>query len=243
MKLLIDQGNTRTKMVLVDHDNFITSLVSEQLKENKFNDFIKNINIDKVVYASVAQMPPFLEEFCEKNAINIKSLAIKTSGSKNRLNNVYGFYNNLGADLLATALYAHELGNGKPTLTISMGSCITCVVVKADGKYMGGSISPGLNMRASALHQYTHALPLVDVNKKLKNKKLPSIRFAKNTKDVILKGIVSGIEGELLNYICDFKHLYQTGKVFLTGGDAYYFKDLIGVEVVENMVLKGLDLL
>ena len=243
MKLLIDQGNTRTKMALVDHDNFITSLVSEHLKENKFNDFIKNINIDKVVYATVAQMPPFLEEFCEKNAINIKSLIKKTSDNNNRLNSLYGFYVNLGADLLSTALYAHELGKGSPTLTISVGSCITCVVVKGDGKYMGGAISPGLNMRALALHQYTHALPLVDVNKNVDNKKLTSIRYAKNTKDVILKGIFSGVEGELLNYIGDFNHLYHSGKVFLTGGDAYYFKDLMGVEVVENMVLKGLNLL
>jgi len=243
MKLLIDQGNTRIKMALVDHDdNFINSLVSERLKEYKFNDFIRNINIDKVVYAAVAQMPPFLEEFCEKRAINIKSLIKKASDNNNRLNSLYGFYVNLGADLLSTALYAHALGKGSPTLTISVGSCITCVVVKGDGKYMDGAISPGLQMRALALNQYTHSLPLVDV-KNVDNKKLNSIRYAKNTKDVILKGIFSGVEGELLNYIGDFNHLYHSGKVFLTGGDACYFKDLAGVELVENMVLKGLNLL
>lgn len=242
MKLLVDQGNSRTKLAIVENDQIIVFLTADNFQESDFMQFISNKQIDRTLYASVAKMAAFLEEYCINCAINIKSLVTKTAENQNKLNNVYGFYDTLGADLLATAVYAHHLGEDEPTLTISMGSCITSIVVNSNGEFMGNSISPGLTMRAQALHQFTNALPLIDINKEMQNHSFSSRQFAKDTPTVILKGIISGIEGELLKNISDFKSIYPTGKVFITGGDAFYFSKILGLKVVDNMVLLGLNL-
>ena len=243
MKLLIDQGNTRTKLAIVENNKIIDLLASTNLHEDEFYNFLKNKEITTAVYASVGNMPAFLDEYCKRFAIDIKSLVIKDDKQQNKLQNMYGFYDSLGADLLAISLYANYIGGNHPTLSISLGSCITCEVVEANGKFIGNSISPGMTMRAKAMHQFTKDLPLIEIHNKMRTNTLSTISFSKNTTKAMLKGIVSGIEGELLKNISDFKTNYPTGKIFITGGDAQYFTSIPTVEFVEDMVLKGLNLL
>ena len=41
------------------------------------------------------------------------------------------------------------------------GTCITYNYVSAEGVFLGGNISPGLEMRFNGLHRFTARLPLV----------------------------------------------------------------------------------
>ncbi len=46
-------------------------------------------------------------------------------------------------------------------LIIDAGTAITYDIVNEKGQYLGGNISPGIEMRLKALHQFTGKLPLV----------------------------------------------------------------------------------
>ena len=243
MKLLIDQGNTKTKLAVFKNEKMIDFLITGNLSEEEFYHFIENKKILKSIYASVAEMPVFLAEYCAKFAINIKSLVQKNSDNQNKLENIYGFYDALGSDLLAIAICANHLCKNKPTLNISMGSCITYEIIEASGEFIGVAISPGIMMRAKSLNSFTNSLPLIDINKELQNNSLSTLEFATNTTNAILKGVISGIEGELQKNIHDFKTKYPTGKIFITGGDAHYFSSIPKTNVVDNMVLQGLNLI
>ena len=68
----------------------------------------------------------------------------------------------LGVDRLAAVLGARSLQPQGHLLVIDAGTCITFDVLLADGRYIGGNISPGLSMRLAAMHAHTARLPLVD---------------------------------------------------------------------------------
>ncbi len=67
----------------------------------------------------------------------------------------------LGADRLAGIVGASKLFPAKNVLVIDMGTCIKYDFLSQKREYAGGSISPGLNMRLKALHDYTERLPLL----------------------------------------------------------------------------------
>ena len=68
----------------------------------------------------------------------------------------------LGADRLALVAEAVFVFSNKPVLIIDVGTCITFDFVDSKTKHLGGSISPGLQMRLNALSNQTSALPLVN---------------------------------------------------------------------------------
>ncbi len=49
-------------------------------------------------------------------------------------------------------------------LVIGLGSCITYNFVNKYHEFIGGSISPGMEMRFKSLHYYTAKLPLVEAD-------------------------------------------------------------------------------
>ena len=46
-------------------------------------------------------------------------------------------------------------------LIIDAGSCITYDFINDKNQYLGGAISPGINMRFKSLNNYTSKLPLI----------------------------------------------------------------------------------
>ncbi len=65
----------------------------------------------------------------------------------------------LGVDRLAAVIGAHKLFPGRDCMVVSAGTCITIEHLRADGFYLGGSISPGISMRLRAMHTFTGRLP------------------------------------------------------------------------------------
>ncbi|GHV34760.1 type III pantothenate kinase [Bacteroidia bacterium] len=222
MKLCIDNGNTRTKMAIFDNDKLVD-----------YGVFFH------ILYSNVAKMPDFLQDICGDNALNIKALVEKKDGV-NYLGGVYGFHDNIGGDLLAMAVYAHQIFPNTAKLVVSLGTCITYELILADGKFVGGAISPGIRMRAISLHHCTDALPIVNVDTQ---QAASWHKYSPNTENAITKGIIDGATGELQYHIKHFRDDFPEGKVFLTGGDAEFFAPQVDAEVINDMVLKGLSLL
>ncbi|MGB2316775.1 MAG: type III pantothenate kinase, partial [Flavobacteriaceae bacterium] len=124
------------------------------------------------------------------------------------------------------------------TLIIDAGTCITYDFVDANSQYLGGAISPGLQMRYNALHNQTAQLPLLqpsDTNSYIGSTTDTSIHSG------VVHGIVQEIQGVISTYSSDYLDL----TVILTGGDANFLLKQFKISIFanSNFLLEGLNFL
>ena len=142
----------------------------------------------------------------------------------------------LGYDRMAAVVGAYEQFPGKDILVIDAGTCITYEFIDAAGRYHGGNISPGVQMRFRALHEFTGRLPLV----LREGRRLP---LGSDTDTAMREGVLKGMEYEISGYITAMKHKYPELLVFLTGGDDFSFDTNLKSIIFADrfLVLKGLN--
>jgi type III pantothenate kinase len=139
-------------------------------------------------------------------------------------------------DRLAAVIAANHLKPGKDLLVIDAGTCITYDFIDKDGRYHGGNISPGMQMRFKALNYFTNKLPLVASQ--------GEIEFhGQTTETAIRSGVIYGIEHEISGYILQLQKNYPDLLVFLTGGDDFSFDTKLKSVIFADrfLVLKGLN--
>ena len=137
---------------------------------------------------------------------------------------------------MAAVVGANEQFPGRDILVIDAGTCITYEFVDAAARYHGGNISPGLQMRFKALHQFTGRLPMVALEGRM-------VPMGKDTDTAIRAGVLKGIEYEISGYVTAMKHKYPELLVFLTGGDDFSFDTNLKSIIFADrfLVLKGLN--
>jgi len=118
----------------------------------------------------------------------------------------------IGADRLALSAAAVYFFPGKNNLVIGLGTCITYNFINKFHQFLGGAISPGMEIRLQSLHQYTAKLPLVKADWNV-----PLIGYDTNSN--ILSGVVLGMAKEIDGFIDTYEEKYGNFNVFLTGGD------------------------
>jgi type III pantothenate kinase len=122
----------------------------------------------------------------------------------------------IGADRLALAAAAVHFFPGKNNLVVALGSCITYNFINQYHQFIGGSISPGMEMRFKAMQTFTAKLPLVQ-----KDWNFPLIGY--DTKTNMQSGVIAGITYEIAGFIDSYANKYGNFNVVLTGGDNAYF--------------------
>lgn len=122
----------------------------------------------------------------------------------------------MGADRIALAAAALAFHPGKNNLVIGLGTAITYNFISKKNEFLGGGISPGMDMRLKSLRDYTALLPYVkpDWN-------FPLIGY--DTRTNILSGVILGMAKEIDGMIDAYKERYDNFNVVLTGGDSTYF--------------------
>lgn len=233
MKIAIDFGNTLAKIGLFENKNLINVLTFN--KENIY-DLINYLSIikdlDFIIFSSVI-------DISEQNLNKIKSFC-KTIEFSNKTSipvvNKYKTPETLGKDRLASAVAGNYLYRNKNTLIIDAGTCIKYDFVNNRNEYLGGSISPGIKMRFSALNTFTDKLPLVEYNFE---KKL----IGQTTQEAIISGVINGLISEIDGIINCYHHEYEDLQIIMSGGDLKYFDKQLksSIFAVENIVLKGLN--
>jgi len=150
--------------------------------------------------------------------------------------NKYQSPETLGRDRLAAAVGAVKAFPQQNVLVIDAGSSITYEFILNNGEYLGGAISPGIKMRAKALHTFTDQLPLVSTGNN-------NMLIGNNTETSLKSGIVNGAIAEISGMIASFLQSFENIQIILTGGDAYYFEKSLKYDIFasENLVLKGLN--
>lgn len=117
----------------------------------------------------------------------------------------------VGTDRLANAVAAVSLGQ-LPAIVMDLGTATTLSVVDSRGHFIGGSISPGLQTSARALHQQTAQLPLSDLA-------VPDAAIGRHTEDCIRSGLLLGGAAMLEGLASRMEaELGQPATLILTGG-------------------------
>lgn len=141
----------------------------------------------------------------------------------------------MGADRLALAAAAVHFYPGKNNLVVGLGSCITFNFINKYNQFLGGSISPGMEMRFRSMHEYTALLPLIT-----KEWNFPLIGY--DTKTNMLSGVILGMAKEIEGIVHEFEKKYSNFNVVLTGGDCTYFARLLKNQIFADpdLLYKGL---
>lgn len=235
--ITLDIGNSRIKSGL-----FLNGEL-EWVKFLSFTDYITaylSFWIDKydvrlIAYTNVnARQITRLLEMSDGHQARLLEI---TSNFRGPVLNSYKSPASLGADRFAAAVGAKHKAGDAPALTIDVGTAITYDYVDNDSVYWGGAISPGMELRFKALHQFTSRLPLV------KFKEEPAF-IGRTTQECIRSGVQNGVAAEIKGFVEQYRE--EAGpelKVFLTGGGAEAVKEQLSAAVdyfEPNLVLQGI---
>ena len=151
--------------------------------------------------------------------------------------NKYRTPDTLGYDRIAAAVGAYTICPGKNVLVIDAGTAITYDIVTADGEFLGGNISQGVEIRFKSLNKYTNRLPLLE-----RPEHAPPL-LGSSTREAIQSGIINGLLFEMDGFIDAISKEYPKLQVVLTGGDANYFVGKLknSIFVDPNLNLIGLN--
>ncbi len=141
----------------------------------------------------------------------------------------------VGIDRLLAAGEAYRLSGG-PVILAGLGTAVTIDLVSGDGRFMGGTISPGLRTALWALHARTSLLPQVDLA-------APESALGQDTPGCIRAGVVYGIVGGVDRVIAALSQEAEgEPRVLLTGGDARFLSAYLHTahRVEPDLVLRGL---
>jgi type III pantothenate kinase len=233
MNLVIDIGNTRTKFSVFNKGEvLITVPVEEFLPEHI--DVLQNEHpgLQKAILSSVKDYPAKLKQALQNKFEYFLELDENTPLP---IENCYKTPVTLGKDRIAAAVGGFDLHPNTNLLIIDAGTAITFDILNEKHQFLGGNISPGIEMRFKALHQFTGKLPLV---KQEKFEKL----FGSSTEEAIRAGVQNGVVFEVEKAIDTFKEFYKNLKVIITGGDADFFDKKLKNSFFVNFNLTALGL-
>ncbi len=141
----------------------------------------------------------------------------------------------IGADRLALTAAAVHFYPTKNNLVIGLGTCITYNFINKYHEFVGGAISPGMEMRLKALNYYTAKLPIVKADSNV-----PLIGYDTTTN--ILTGVVMGMAKEIDGFIDAYREKFRNFNVLLTGGDIVYLGSHLKNKIFADpdLIFKGL---
>ena len=222
LHLTIDIGNTRTKLVVFANGLPMDSiaLTDTDVPNGRTTSAItatataladrQKAQWEAIAWCHTGAVPEGFTAWAETAAPRVVQL---TGLTPTPLQMHYRTPHTLGADRLAAALGAVSLMPGTHLLVIDVGTCITYDVVEDGRAFLGGNISPGVQLRLQSLHQFTAALPLVEATGEQ-----PLVGY--DTATAIRSGVLAGVRAEILGVIRNLALHYPQLQVWLTGGDA-----------------------
>ena len=240
MKIIGDIGNTEVKICLIDKkfkikkkiiiktNEINQSNLSKKLKFLlKYKNSLKNVVFSSVVPKVYKKFSIFFKSNLNKKIFEIKSLNL------NKLIDIRVNKKQIGSDRLANSIAA--IDSKSNYIIIDFGTATTFdVLIKY--KYLGGIISPGINLSLKTLTSRASLIPEVNL------KKISNV-IGKNTLDAVRSGFYWGYAGLIDNMIKLIKKQTKSSfKIILTGGLAGLYKNSINTKckVDKDLTIKGI---
>ncbi len=216
LNLVIDIGNTLTKIAVFADNKIVFNKNYETLTLADVQTVLKEFNIVCSIVSNVKNEHTELEQLL-MNQTQFLSLNEQTLLP---FTNLYATPTTLGKDRIAlvAAATTHPSADGHDVLVIDAGTCITYDFIDKENNYVGGAISPGMDLRLKALNQFTGKLPLVDFSEKEKPKFIGD-----STVNSIKSGVFYGVKFEIERVIDEYTKRYENLQTVITGGNAEMF--------------------
>ncbi|WP_452598873.1 type III pantothenate kinase [Pontimicrobium sp. MEBiC01747] len=234
MNLIIDIGNTYTKLAVFELDKMQEKVVVETV------DILKKIKkikkkyreIEKAILSSVGKINENDFKFLKKEF----KLEVLNHKTKVPFKNLYSTPETLGIDRIALVCASVEKYPDRNVLIIDAGTCITFDFINSKNEYLGGAISPGINMRYKALHNQTANLPLLDIE-------VPKSIIGTSTNTAIHSGVINGVLNEIEGNVNVYREKYPDLTVILTGGNTKMLSKQLKSSIFanSNFLLEGLN--
>ena len=240
----IDVGNTEIVIALIKNFKIYKMNRIKTIdfkKKNLFKNFTqikKILKVQKKIQCIISSVVSHIDYDLNKYCFHfLKEKPHFVKFNKTKLNIKIDLKNKkeVGADRIVNTIAVKSLYR-PPTLVIDFGTTTTFDVINNSGNYIGGLITPGINLSLENLYHKTSKLPLVEFKK---NNNI----IGKNTKDAIQSGIYWGYVG-LVTYIIKKIQRKFKKKLFCvsTGGlSKIISKDINLINTInENLTIKGL---
>ncbi len=230
MNLIIDFGNSNTKAALFEQEKML-EVFSDVHLESLSTEFRRN-RVERIFVSTVSRKPEEIQEAFDRP---LEFLSHETALP---FHNHYSTPETLGLDRIAAVAGAAERYPDANVLVIDIGTCITYDFLKEGKNYLGGSISPGLQMRFEALHSLTAGLPLVEFD--------PESKFiGNNTKSSITSVVLICMQGEMQSMIDRYTADFGRLQTILCGGGAKFFENRLkgAIFAAPELVLRGLKMI
>jgi type III pantothenate kinase len=233
LNLIIDIGNTRVKAALVESNEIKHFFVFKTTDELLAADIITKHAVTSCIIGTVVNG---LDVFIDQLKSKTKTLLF-TDKTPIPIKNLYKSAHTLGSDRLAAAVAGNFLFPNQNTLVIDAGTCIKYNFVNTANEYVGGAISPGLQMRFKAMNTFTARLPLLEPDESF------DMLVGTNTNESILSGVQIGIIAEMEGFISRYREQYPDVNIVLTGGDANFFEKRLKKPIFADsfLIMKGLN--
>lgn len=222
LKLCIDIGNTSTKAAVYRGDSEL-----EYIKPFTVKDYERITANPCEVLVSKTGSYPELEAMLDSGDYLSHTTPLPIVLD-------YDTPHTLGRDRIATATAAYHMDPTSPWLIVDLGTCLT-VDLLVDGVFLGGLISPGVQMRLKAMHTFTAGLPLVGFNY--------DVRFpGKTTEQALQVGVCQSIGYELEGYIREMTVQFPGLKIVDCSSVKIHFGNEVKNEIFarSKLVLQGL---
>jgi type III pantothenate kinase len=233
MNLIIDVGNTRIKAAVFERYTMLDVLVFDKGRMiSEVKKIIKKFKITSAIMSSVA----LISENKIEKLQNLVQLTLVSSNIEIPFKNLYATAKTLGVDRIALVYGAAIKFPKENVLIIDAGTCITFDFINSKAEYLGGAISPGIEMRYKSLHTFTSKLPLLKVNE-------PNSFIGNSTAESMNSGVVNGVIQEIDGVISQYKKEYLHLTVVLTGGDTNFLSKQLKSSIFanQNFLLEGLN--
>ena len=208
----------------------------ENDSDETIRQLVNKYQPQKTILSSVIDHNPNLEKILSASS-GFHKLSYQT---KLPFTTPVGKPETIGADRLALCAAAVYFYPGKNNLVIGLGSCITYNFINKYNQFLGGSISPGMEMRFRSLQTFTAKLPLIQPDPIDIGWNFPLIGY--DTRTNILSGVLLGMAREIDGIVAGYAEKYSNFNVLLTGGDVPYFARHLKCRIFADpdLIFKGM---
>ena len=249
MLLAIDCGNTNTVFAIWDGEAFIgtwrTSTewqrtadqyyvwLSTLMKFQQIDVEIKDVIVSSTVPRVVFNLRVFADRY-----FNTRPIVVGKPDCLLPVDVRVDEGTQVGPDRLVNTVAGYDLFGGD-LIMVDFGTATTFDVVDSDGAYIGGVISPGVNLSLEALHNAAAALPHVDITK-------PQAVIGTNTVACMQSGVFWGYVGLVREICAQIKaERARDMRVISTGGLAPLFQqsEALFDHFIDDLTMHGLTVI
>ena len=247
MLLVIDSGNTNTVFAVFDSDDCIgewRAATDVKRTADEYGVWLMQLlqsrsvaasSLDQTIISSVVPETLFsLTELCKKY-FQSEPLIVGDEGVKIGIDVKVDDPRQVGADRLVNAVAAHQKYKG-PLIIVDFGTATTFDLIDSSGSYLGGVISPGINLSLEALDLAAAKLPRIYVRR-------PTTVIGCDTVSAMQSGVYWGYVGLIEGLIARMSEEFgDKPKVIATGGLAPLFAKATNViEAIDlDLTTRGL---